>query len=350
MLTHRLKILTSMLIALVLVQGYAFFSQNPTVIPTQAENIKGLLSNLKFNPSSLTRLFTLNFADSPLSNPPTSPVNNNPFNYPTSDPNRPTPGDTGLINQTPTPNVQTPNLGVSTRPTTYDDELVDFPIENGDINNIPGAPTNPPKPTNKPKPTKPPPLPAVTTDVRPGSTLTEIFNDVQKRECIPAALLHAFQTQETGPWWPIDSPSSKVKIYNKYGWWLDGTGNSCTGMGYHTQTGIVPSDAVDAGTVCQDPIPSGADQGIMGILQISQEEQDAAKKYMTGTIKGNIDRRVLFDNTVIFAIITKNRLGDPPTNCSDWPDDAVREAAEKHYGACSDNYCENILKYYREYR
>ena len=74
------------------------------------------------------------------------------------------------------------------------------------------------------------------------------------------------------------------------------------------------------------------------------------KKYMTGTIKGNIDRRVLFDNTVIFAIITKNRLGDPPTNCSDWPDDAVREAAEKHYGACSDNYCENILKYYREYR
>ena len=350
MLTHRLKILTSMIIALILVQGYTFFSQNPAVIPTQAENIKGLLSNLKFNPSSLTRLFTLNFADSPLTNPPTSPVNNNPFNYPTSDPNRPTPGDTGLINQTPTPYHLQP-----TTSSPPDDELVDFPVEDNDINNIPVAPTNPPKPTNKPKPTKLPKStkvptpPPVTTSVRPGSSLAEIFADVSKRECIPAALLYAFQTQETGPWWPINTASSKVKIYNKYGWWLDGTGNSCTGMGYHTATGVVPSDAADAGTVCQNAL-GGYDQGIMGILQISQDEENAAKKYITSVISGNIDRRVLFDNAVIFAIITKNRLGDPPTNCSDWPDDAIRTAAEKHYGACSDNYCENILKYYREYR
>ena len=344
MLTHRLKILASILIALILVEGYTYFSQNPTVIPIQVENIKGLLSNLKFNPGSLTRLFTLQFSDNNnlAQINPSGPTGMNGINNglpPVYVPPTKTIKPTGLINQTPTSVQQTP-----------DNELVDFPVEDNDINNIPGAPTNTPRPTNKPKPTATPKPQAITSAQRPGNTLTEIFNDVQKRECIPAALLYAFQTQETGPWWPIDSSSSKVKIYNKYGWWTDGTGNSCTGMGYHTQTGIVPADASDAGTVCQNPIPSGADQGIMGILQISQEEQDAALKYMTGIIKGNIDRRVLFDNTVIFAIITKNRLGDPPTNCSDWPEDAIREAAEKHYGACSDNYCENILKYYREYR
>ncbi|MFA6532416.1 MAG: hypothetical protein WCT22_00285 [Patescibacteria group bacterium] len=342
MLTQRIKILASMLIAFILVEGYTFFSQNPNVIPTQAENIKGLLSNLKFNPSSFTRLFTLNFSDS--NN--LAQVNS---------------GSTGMngINNGPPPIYVPPTKPIKPiQPTrqiqpikpTPDDELVDFPFEPGDINNLGGIPTNPPKPTNKPKPTKPPALPAITTPARPGSTLSEIFAEVSKRECIPAALLHAFQTQETGPWWPFDSPSSKVKIYNKFGWWTDGSGNSCTGMGYHTQTGIVPSDATDAGTVCQNPIPSGADQAIMGIIQISQEEEDAAKKYTTSIIKGDIDRRVLFDNTLIFAIITKNRLGDPPTNCNDWPDDAIRTAAEKHYGACSDNYCENILKYYKEYK
>jgi len=122
-----------------------------------------------------------------------------------------------------------------------------------------------------------------------------------------------------------------------------------TAGGWTEPEAPAPADAVDAGTVCQNAL-GGYDQAIMGILQINQDEENAAKKYITNVIKGSIDRRVLFDNAVIFAIITKNRLGTPPSNCTDWPDDAVREAAEKHYGSCGDNYCTNILKYYKQYK
>ena len=46
----------------------------------------------------------------------------------------------------------------------------------------------------------------------------EIFQEVNKRACIPVPLLRAFQTVETGAWFNIDEPSSKIKIYNTYGW------------------------------------------------------------------------------------------------------------------------------------
>ena len=332
MLMHRLKILASMIIALVLVEGYVYFTKKPVDVMAQATNIKGLLARIQFAPPNWSKLFTFTFPE----NNNSSQVKNGEgsMDFITSAPViPPTKIPTPIQNQIPIP--------------TYGQNLDATPTSP-----IYVPPTSVPvvQPTKVPKPTAVPKAPPVTSATRPGTSLAEIFDEVSKRECIPAALLHAFQTQETGPFFNYGYNAATIKIYNTYGWWTDGTGNSCAGMGYHTQTGIVPPDAADAGTVCQNAIPSGADQGIMGIMQISQYEQDAVKKTIATVIKGSYDRRVLFDNTVIFAIITKNRLGTPPSNCNDWPDDAIKTAAEKHYGNCSANYCTNILKYYKQYK
>lgn len=208
-----------------------------------------------------------------------------------------------------------------------------------------------PKPTKQSKPSstlKPSPI---TQDQRPGQTMEEIFQEVSKRMCIPTALLHAFQTQESGPFFPYNSSPSTIKIYNTYGWWIDGKGDPCFGLGYFTQSGLVPQDSIKAGQTCRKAVQPGAyDQKIMGIFQISEYEQNVAYKYLKDIFPKNYDRRVLFDNAMIFAVITKNRLGNPPKNCEDWPDDAIKTAAEKHYGSCGDNYCANILKYYKQYK
>ncbi|MGB9883230.1 MAG: hypothetical protein ACPLRN_01805, partial [Microgenomates group bacterium] len=98
-------------------------------------------------------------------------------------------------------------------------------------------PTNPPQPTAITKPTKPskptatPQPPPITSDERPGNTLREIFEEVSKRQCIPVALLYAFQQQESGPYFSFNNPSSVVKIYNTYGWWINGKGDPCYGLG-----------------------------------------------------------------------------------------------------------------------
>lgn len=352
MLTHRLKILASMLIAIILVEGYTYFSQNPTVIPIQAENIKGLLANIKFNPASLTRLFTLQFSDNnnlaqvqPYESTHMNGLNNGPV--PTYIPPTKIIKPTGLINQTPTLVQPTP-----------DDGLVDFPFEPGDVDNLGGAPTNDPKPTKAPKPTKTPTPPPIKTDLRPGTNLKEIFSEVNKRACFPPALLMAFKTVETGERFKNDTATT-IKIYNTYGWWITGAGDPCYGYGYYTQSGIVPPDSVSAGSSCNSPIGDPTDLKIMGITQISEWEQEVAQKYISSTIPKN-DRRVLFDNALIFAYITRSRVGDPPKDCNSWPDDMVRLAAEKHLGSgcqyyysqngASGDYCKEILDLYKQYK
>jgi len=183
--------------------------------------------------------------------------------------------------------------------------------------------------------------------------LTEIFSEVGRRACFPTALLRAIQEKETGAWWGINTASSKVKIYNTYGWWINGTGDPCTGFGYHTQTGIIPQDSVNAGGRCRNAVGASGDIGVMGLLQVSEEEQTATRKYTVSILSKNIDRRVLFDNILIFAIATKNRVGNTPSDCNNWPDDVVYEAAEKHIGvgSCSaQNYCNEVVRLYKLYR
>jgi hypothetical protein len=45
----------------------------------------------------------------------------------------------------------------------------------------------------------------------------------------------------------------------------------------------------------------------MGILQISEWGQKVTQKYISSIIPKN-DRRVLFDNALIFAYLTRNRV------------------------------------------
>jgi hypothetical protein len=166
----------------------------------------------------------------------------------------------------------------------------------------------------------------------------------------------AFKTEETGARFKSDSAAS-IKIYNTYGWWKTGAGNPCYGFGYHGQTGIVPPDSVNAGTSCNVAIGDQIDIGVMGIMEISEWEEQVSRKYTISTLPKNVDRRVLFDNALIFAIITKNRIGQPPTNCDDWPDQAILTAAEKHLGVCqfdynghTGNYCTEVLNLYKQYK
>lgn len=342
MFTHRLKILASMLIAIILVEGYTYFSQNPGIIPAQADNIKGLLANIEFPTYNIKKLFTLNFDQTERVGIKPTPTT---VDYPTT---APTIQPAGLINQTPTPIQFIP-----------DDELVDFPFEPGDIDNLPGnVPTKPPKPTKAPKPTKTPTPPPIKTDLRPGTNLDEIFKEVNKRACFPTALLWAFKTEETGPRFKNDS-SSTIKIYNTYGWWITGAGNPCYGYGYYEQTGIVPPDSVNAGSSClSNPVGNPNDIKIMGLFQISEQEQGVAQKYISSTIPKN-DRRVLFDNSLMFAYITKSRVpGSPPSDCNSWPDDVIKMVAEKHHGVCvydygngtKGDYCKEILDLYKQYK
>jgi len=362
MFTHRLKILASMLIAIILVEGYTYFSQNPGIIPAQADNIKGLLANIKFPTYNIKKLFTLNFSSPNNGTIKQLDNQNDPVNF-TQVSTTPYPLQPTTYFQ-PTRPVQPikptlPAVVLTKAGPTPDDELVDFPFEPGDIDNLPGnVPTKPPKPTKAPKPTKTPTPPPITTDLRPGTSLVEIFKEVNKRACFPTALLWAFKTEETGPRFKNDS-SSTIKIYNTYGWWITGAGNPCDGYGYYEQTGIVPSDSVNAGSSClSNPVGNPNDIKIMGLFQISEQEQGVAQKYISSTIPKN-DRRVLFDNSLMFAYITKSRVpGSPPSDCNSWPDDVIKMVAEKHHGVCvydygngtKGDYCKEVLDLYKQYK
>jgi len=97
----------------------------------------------------------------------------------------------------------------------------------------------------------------------------------------------------------------------------------------------------------------------MGILQISEWEQKVTQKYISSIIPKN-DRRVLFDNALIFAYLTRNRAGKPPKDCDNWPDEVIKIAASKHSGngceyyytqtGASGNYCNEVLTKYKEYK
>lgn len=346
---QHLRILASMIFAFFVVILYGRLSTSPLISPAQADNIKGLLANLKFPKVNLTKLFTLRF--NPTDNGTIDQPNNgnSSFNLPTA---KPVPTNFNQFQPTPSPTGTNFNQFLPT-PTNFNQNKPTPTIFSQTF------PTYTPKPTKPPKPTATPKPPPITTDIRPGNSLTEIFKEVNKRACFPVALLYAFKTVETGERFKNDS-SSTIKTYNTYGWWKTGAGDPCYGYGYHTQTGIVPEDSVNAGISCNSAIGDPTDLKIMGILQISEWEQEVAQKYISSTLPKTNDRRVLFDNALIFAHIERSRVGDPPKDCNSWPDDMVRLAAEKHLGSgceyyysqngASGNYCNEILTKYKEYK
>lgn len=323
MSTLKFKIFLAIFLSVIIIFFINQYSQNPLVFIKKLEHLpKNILSS-----SKNIKLPTIDFLSFLSFNKPLNLQNN--FQN----------------NQTSSFNLPTTKLTPLTPITNLNNNIINQQHQKPTPTQANPSPTKPQKPSPTPKP------PPITQDQRPGTTMEEIFQEVSKRMCIPTALLHAFQTQESGPFFPYNSSPSTIKIYNTYGWWIDGKGDPCFGLGYSTQSGLVPQDSVKAGQICRNPVqPEAYDQKIMGIFQISEYEQNAAYKYLKDIFPKNYDRRVLFDNAMIFAIITKNRLGDPPKNCNDWPADAIKIAAEKHYGSCGDNYCTNILNYYKQYK
>lgn len=336
MFNHRIRIASSLLIAFLMVTFYGKISTTPFISPIEADSIKNLLSNIKFPSIDLSHIFTLKI----------NPEDNN-LAVKQSD------NSEGSINFTKPAGSGNliPTLGSENPTPTFESE-----------NPTPTIGLNPsstpsPKPTNKPKPTPTPRPPPITSDVRPGNSLKEIFQDVSKRMCVPVALIMAFQTEETGPWFKIDEPASKIKIYNTYGWWKTGAGNPCTGFGFHGQTGIIPADSVNAGGKCQNPVGNPNDIAIMGIFQISQWMQDATRKYTILTLPNNIDRRVIFDAALIFAQSARNNFKIAPSDCNNWTDAEIRTVAEKYHGTCiitenatGGNYCNDIVKLYKQFK
>lgn len=333
MLNHRLRIVISLLIAFFVVNLYGRISSGK------------LSTQIRFPRFDIAKLFTLRF------NPQSNNIakeqynNNNSFNLPTA-PLKPTNSDYFQPSLTPSngpyPTASVvPELSITPKPTTF----------------ITKIPTYTPKPTKPPKPTKTPTPKPITTDTRPGNSLLEIYKEVNKRACYPTALLMAFKTMETGERFKNDSAAT-IKIYNTYGWWITGAGDPCYGYGYSHQTGIVPPDSVSAGKSCNSAIGDPTDIKIMGVISVSEWLQEVAQKYIVSIIPKN-DRRVIFDNALMIAFISKSQLGTPPTDCNSWPDQAVRTAAEKLMGGVcqyyysngvSGDYCKQILDLYKQFK
>ena len=260
-----------------------------------------------------------------------------------------------LPSATPGIPTSTPSL-VPTSSSLY--PSTGMPTDGLIIPTTPLLPTAAPQPTKPPKATPTPAMPPVTTDVRPGTSIEEILRDVSKRMCIPYALLMAERMEEAGVY--FNGMSAKTtQYYNTYGWWQNADkGEICYGLAYYTQTGIIPSDSTNAagsGICPHAPFGGGdVDQKIMGLFQVGEDEQNTAMKSIKPVLPGKVDRRILFDNAVIFAIITKNRAGKSSTpSCTDWPKDTVTTVAEKHYGTCAypgGNYCNEVWNYYQKYR
>ncbi|PIU36889.1 hypothetical protein COT02_03705 [Candidatus Roizmanbacteria bacterium CG07_land_8_20_14_0_80_34_15] len=296
--------------------------------------ITNFITELKHPTYDFGKLFTLNFNPPlELGSPTTEEVS---FNYPTT---APTIQPTGLINQTPTPN----------------DELVDFPIENDDINNIPGYPTNAPKPTKPPKPS-PTPL-APPEYLRPGTGLEDIFKKAGELACVPPALLKAFVAQEAPG--VLNWSDQTALFYNAYDWWhrVKEKSQVCGGYGYHTHTGLIPEDSLFAGEKCKDPFsPETANDTYSRLLGSCQMLRSYWEKDFKNPTKqklkvSQVDRRVLIDCLIGYGIHFKQDTGYSGSCNGDWEMKYVAKAACVNAGGTCEyyNYCTTICNNYNKF-
>ena len=344
MIASNRRIFLAIFLSLVVFFGIKHLYTHPQILRPEniyasiiqkTKEIKTKISSIKF--PDFSKIFTLNF----------NPTNN-------ETPLRPSGFEGQAINfnlptviQPTTSNQQQPTIANRQPTTKYYPSPYNKPSPTRRPTAVPRPPTAVPRPTAVPIPA---PVP-ITSDTRPGTTLEEIFKEVNKRICVPAALLRAFQEEETGPWFHYyDNPVP----YNTYGWWKTSAADPCKGFGYDTKTGYVPSDSYYAGRFCM--ITPGATPGIMGLFAINQWEQDTTRKNTVEFLPNNIDRRVIFDAAIIFASATINRVVEP--ECGEvWSDDVVNTAAAKHVSGqypCTNTTCEqysnDILSLYKKYR
>lgn len=262
--------------------------------------------------------------------------------------------------QPPTPS---PTPVLSPVPTEYAAPSIYFQAET-----LPTPSPIPAKKITPPTPTPKRPAPAasspITSAVRPGASLDEVFADVAKRMCVPVPLMKAIQSMESGERMQ-NYIKNRFRFFNTYGWWSD---PSITQQdlfylaAYSAQTGMAPSDTRFAGVrIAKALQPNAYDQKIMGLMQISQDIQDKTFKNTSKVItSGKIDRRVIYDNVLIFSSALLNQVGSlAETGCGDWSFRAIARAACKHNGVCrynysavggkSGNYCIDICNKYNEY-
>ncbi|MCX7955529.1 MAG: hypothetical protein N2593_00235 [Patescibacteria group bacterium] len=341
MSSSNLKIFLSIFLSLIIFFSISYIFENPQNTKEIIQNIPNILSSSfqSFNPIKLLSQTAKNVFNSE-NQKIQSQINNNnqiSFNLPTSSFKYISP--TSIKEKIPTKYIL-PQKKISITPTKITNNSPTKKLENENKNE------------NKKS------LPPIKSDERPGNSLDEIFEEVSQRTCFPKALLWAFKTVETGERFKNES-SSTIKIYNTYGWWKNGKGDPCYGYGYHTQTGIIPQDSINAGSSCAKPIGSKDDLKIMGLFQISEWEEQVSRKQTIKDLPENIDRRVFFDNALIFSYITKNRIpGGPPQNCQNWPENIIKKVAEKHHGVCQydygngakGDYCQKIIELYKKYK
>ena len=340
------KIILSMFFSFAIVFFIVPYFMTPGRLTRTVNNFSNSLSSLKF--PSLTKLFTLQFSDNnnlaqvqPYESIHMNGINNGlpPVYVPTIKP-------TNIIgSENPTPTVYATNDG-----------LVDFPVEDNDINNIPGAPTNVPKPTKMPKPTKPPDIfPIDPSLARYGKTTDEVFTFASSKTCVPKEVLKGIAYIESGGFFDVVDPKYFL-LYNSENWWnsqfLTEEKRACGGYDYDNGSGIVPSDSKYAGHNCHSDGSTGATSYIMGPMQVNGSEQSKfASQVKSATGAKQVDRRIILDAILIVGFISKQNVN--PTSCSNWTGYQVAKAACGYYGSCGfadgTYYCNTFCRNYKSF-
>ncbi|MEK7597330.1 MAG: hypothetical protein AAB441_01650 [Patescibacteria group bacterium] len=308
------------------------------VIPifSTPNKIKNLLSNIKFNPNSLTKLFTIKFDSKDPELVSRLDDRKNSFNL--------TP-----ISQTTSVPVEPTSQSRLTPTTLYPTNKIISPTK------IPiKIPTNPPTPTKKPKPTRAPDVfPIDTSLARPGKTADEVFEIASQKTCVPKAVLKGVAYIESGSFFDVVSPKYFL-LYNSYNWWnsefLTEEKRACSGYDYDSNTGLIPSDSKFAGHKCRDG--SGSGLVTMGPLAVSDHWEGKFKKPAASALGvAKTGQRVILDAIAIVGMSVKSNV--KPANCKSWTAHEVAKAACSYYGSCGfkdgtyycNTFCRNYAKF-----
>ena len=339
MINSNRRIFLAIFLSLVIFFAIRYVSLNPAQfnpsniyagITQKTAEIRTKIASIKF--SEFSKIFTLNF--NPVSNQPLQQYNNSRNNFALP---------TVLQNISPT-----------------------YKIGNGLIPTSKPyiKPTTRPIPTYRPQPTKvPEPTTIPIGNVRPGSSIQEIADMVQKYTCTPANLIKAVKYWETGESF-LNADAATIRKYNTYDWWNNASSAQeiCSGYAYNVIKGTIPSDSKFAGTRCQNPLgKQDYPYAIMGILPLDDSEQIAYIDDFQRVFNTNlpVDRRVFFDAMMMVGFHLKNISLERSDNCAQWDVKYIFKAACKYQGGCifqyttgsdrSGDYCYLTCTKYNEY-
>lgn len=285
MFNHRIRILSSLLIAFIIVNFYGRLSKTPFITPTQASNIKGLLSNIKFNPNSLVKFFTIKFDSKDTELVSRLDDRKNSFNLPTIPPSLMT---STMVSPT-LPDVILTKGGTTKIPTKVPTKV---PTK---------TPTKVPKPTKIPKPT-----PFNLSNPRPGKNFRESADIVGKLICIPPAMIMA-------------------TLANEYGAWMAKVESDWTSR--NTYKGSDPHDNAGSSIV-----------PFVNVMQMMEDTWHRIKPILASKLGTNeISLEVTFDSMVAGAYHLRNislAMHDK-ISCDDWPVKYILYGACRYNGACA---------------